>query len=354
LPRAPRHSTATVAADVDAPPPAATTAISTSVADAMATTMATTPAAPTAPAAASTTALATPALQTTVTSVATASRRKCIYCASAPLRLDLHLTRVHAYKSTSAEYKSAMSSQPSTTTSDDVPSAITATLEGLLNDFHSSMQGLAGGSTESRPATQKRNCVSRILYAILGVDEWSPSVLRRLKTVGEKPHGVLYRFIEDGKMASTVSSYVVSLLAFLKYMKAKPELLVGFCRPEELPAYMAYLSLIQKSASRLRAKQDTYKKTLSNDDHCALFAQIGGYNSSMTVKRIFSDLTRSMATQAHITDKRLFVKVRDCVMLCAELWNARRAGDFCNIKLSEWANAQTNAADPNDHIVYVR
>jgi len=267
LSRISRQRTATVAADANVPAPttAATQAASTTVAaDAMETTVQ------------YRTTMAAPAVPATVISVATASRRKCLNCGSAPLRLDLHLTRVHSYKSTSAEDKSAMTSQLSTTTSDDVPSAISSTLEGLLNDFHLSIQSLAGGSTESRPATQERNCVSRIMYAVMGVDEWSPAILKCLKTVGDKPNGVLYRFIEEGKTASTISSYVVSLLGFLKYVQAKPELLVGFCKPEELQAYTAYLSLVQKSTARLRTKHDNYKKMVSKDDHGALFAQIGG------------------------------------------------------------------------------
>jgi len=67
-----------------------------------------------------------------------------------------------------------------------------------------------------------------------------------------------------------------------------------------------------------------------------------GYNNSQTVKRIFADLKNSIATRTHRTDTRSFAEVRYCLMLCAEILNARRAGDL------------THSADADDHVVYVR
>jgi len=43
-----------------------------------------------------------------------------------------------------------------TTSSDDVPSAISSMLEGLLDDFQLTIQSLAGGSTVSRPTQTKK------------------------------------------------------------------------------------------------------------------------------------------------------------------------------------------------------
>lgn len=267
-------------------------------------------------------------------------------------RLGLHLTRIHRLKSSSTEYKTAMACAVKSLAASSPPPLVSATLEGLLDDFESTIQGLAGGSTEARPANQKRNSVSRILYAIMGDDSWSPAVLRRLKSVGEKPDGVMYRMLTAGKTASTVGSYVVSLLSFMRYLQAKPELLAGFCHAYELESYITYMNGIQKSASRLRSKHDTFKKSTEATDHRSLFAQLGRFNNSALVKRTFKELQEALDKDFTL-DTKLFVKVRDCVMLAAEIWNARRAGDFCSITLDEWTKA-SGSTDPDDHIVFVR
>jgi len=227
-----------------------------------------------------------------------------------------------------------------------------ATLESMLNAFESHIQSLPEGSTEQRPAQQKRNNVSRILYAIMGTDDWHPSMLRKLKTVGDKPDGVLYKMLEAGLIASTVSVYIIALLGFLRFLQVKTEFLTGFC--EEIPSYLGYLDAMQRSASRLRAKYDNYKAGAAvTSDHAASLANIGRYNNSNVLKQTFEELRDVAKDTCTSMNVDLFVRTRDHLMLAVEIWNARRAGDFCNVTVDEWRNARTTY-DSDDHIVYVR
>jgi len=205
-----------------------------------------------------------------------------------------------------------------------------------------------------RPAQQKRNNVSRILHSLMGTQDWHPSLLRKLKTVGDKPDGVLYKMLEAGRTASTVSVYVIALVGFLKFLQVRTEFLTGFCALEEIPSYLGYLDAMQRSASRLRAKHDNSKGVACpTSDRAASLANIGRYNTSNVLRQTFDELREAANDSCNNMNVDIFVRTRDHLMLAIEIWNARRAGDFCHVTVEEWRNARTTD-DPDDHIVYVR
>lgn len=141
-------------------------------------------------------------------------------------------------------------------------------------------------------------------------------------------------------------------MSFLQYLKAKPDLLAGFCKEYELDSYLTYLSHVHKSASRLRQKNDSFKKSTEPADHQSLFAKLGTFNESRMLKETFEKLKRAMEDGSHL-DINIFIQVRYTLMLSLEIWNARRAGDFCNVTLEEWRKA-TGSSDPQDHVVFVK
>jgi hypothetical protein len=134
--------------------------------------------------------------------------------------------------------------------------------------------------------------------------------------------------------ASTLSTYVIALMSFLKFLQVKPEFIHGFCTLQELLTYITYLQNMQRSASRLRAKHDNHKKGLGNTglrDHANEYAQYGRYNTSQNVKETFDELNRTLAAGTASNNLNLFKQSRNSLMLRACIWNARRASDLCNI-----------------------
>jgi len=179
-------------------------------------------------------------------------------------------------------------------------------------------------------------------------------MLRKLKTVGDKPNRVLYKMLDAGLTASTVSVYIIALLSFLRFLQVRTEFFTGFCALEEIPSYLGYLDAMQRSASRLRAKYGKYKAaTYATSDHAASLVNIGRYINSNVLKHTFEELRETAREPSTSMNVDVFVRTRDHLMLDIEIWNARRAGDFYHVTVDEWRNARTTN-DPDDHIMYVR
>jgi len=96
---------------------------------------------------------------------------KCVKCGAWVQRLDIHLTRTHKINSKSAEYQSLVRQGKDAAPDSVVVAGQPATLECVLDAFELHIQSLAGGSTEKRPAQQKRNADSRVLYSIMGTED---------------------------------------------------------------------------------------------------------------------------------------------------------------------------------------
>jgi hypothetical protein len=179
------------------------------------------------------------------------TRRRCSHCGTVVARLGIHVRRIHGFPTGSAEYAriTGCSKAASGETDDDELPAARKVQHGLahmLDEFERHLMGLSGGSSDATAARKTKANVSRVLYGIMGSDGWHPSIMRRLKKIGDHPNGILIKLLQSRK-ATSVSVYVVCVTNFVRFLQKRTEFLNGFCRPEDLPSYTSYLAYLQKS-----------------------------------------------------------------------------------------------------------
>ena len=285
-------------------------------------------------------------------------RMQCTECYTVlSSRLGLHLRRTHGLHTGSPEYKRLMQSskvlppeRPKIEFND--PSM---ELDALMADFVRYLTGMSGGLTKPRAAAQSANNVRRIIQDIMGDDSWHPSILRRLRRIGEQPDGVLIRMQQSGYRASSVNVYVISLLSFIRYLQSSPEKLVGFCRKTDLPEYTTYLKGLQKSLSRTRRQEDIARTATNPESRGVDISLLGPFATSAVVAGVFRELqdlqTAGKASRAQIQE---FVRCRNVLMAYLSILNGRRAGDMVNATVQEFTTAKKNSDEPDaNHIMWV-
>jgi hypothetical protein len=120
---------------------------------------------------------------------------------------------------------------------------------------------------QPEPARRLVQYCHRICSGLQGVSPFTPSVFRGLLTIGDRETGILWKIRDgtgndDGKerKSSTLATIVESLLKFISFLRAKPELLQGFTSVTDLKRYDEYLQNVHLACVKGRGKQDIERK----------------------------------------------------------------------------------------------
>jgi len=229
-------------------------------------------------------------------------------------------------------------------------------LDTMLQNFHSYLTRIGKADEDPAVATSVVKKVQRIICDLLRNKQYTPAALRGLLTIDDRQHGLLWAYHlgtcrDKSLKSSTIGGYIVALDYFVKFLIENLALIKGALTKGEGKDLCERLKRCKESLSRRRGAEDRQRRGTEIGKYCDP-SRFGRFLISDEFRRA-TGLVAAAATQPNLCTEENLVLIRDVLMLCLLITNARRTGDLINMTLTEFERAHASESGAGDHVVFV-
>lgn len=271
----------------------------------------------------------------------------CPICNRAYKRLDRHLKTVHSLDG--AQLKAEIQRAKRAPAGLGSPIKSVRYQKSLLAKFKTWLTSRGGANAPEAMASAAVSHVNRILSLMVelsGSVSLVPATLLMLNTLGDR-NGLLAKIEKRyGLSLDTMSNYTISAGKFSEFLGHDWALVKPWSSKEDFLQLAAYIQRVKLSMSKERRQvvPEDRPRTVLEDDLPEV-DDVKKYFSSETAKEMIRVLNREREY-----DTSSYSRVISHLFLELCFTNAKRAGDFCNLRLAELASAK---AIDGQHIVRI-